>query len=56
MSLPLIAAVPRAEFAEPPLVAMRAPGSREFLNCCPFKAMVGAGTVMLGCLRGLFGT
>ena len=50
MSLPLITAVPRVEFAGPPLVAMRAPGSREFLNCCPFRATVDGCTVRLECL------
>ena len=56
MSLPLITAVPRVEFADPPLVAMRAPGSREFLNCCPFRATVDGGTARLECLIVLPGT
>jgi len=56
MSLPLITAVPRVEFAGPPLLAMRAPGSREFLNCCPFRATVGGDTKELECLTVLPGT
>jgi hypothetical protein len=50
MLLPLITAVPRVELAGPPLVAMRAPGSREFLNFCPFRATVDGCAARLECL------
>jgi hypothetical protein len=56
MLLPLIPAVARVEFAGPPLVARRAPGLREFLNCCPFMDAAGSETGVERWLLVLFGT
>ena len=54
MPVPSIDAVPRAAVAPPPLAAMRAPGSREFLNCCPLRKAAGEGWVTLLRLTVLF--
>ena len=43
MLVPLMAAVPLGEVGGPPLTAKRAPGLREFLNCCPFKGTADGG-------------
>lgn len=56
ISLPLIAAVPHIECAGPPLTARCAPGSLEFLNCCPFKAGFAEETGMAGRFEVVLGT
>jgi hypothetical protein len=54
MPVPLIAAVPLAIVAAPPLAARCAPGSREFLNRCPFTETADEGTDGLRRLTTLF--
>lgn len=56
MLVPLIAAVPLGEAGGPPLTAKCAPGSREFLNCCPFTETAEGGADGLRWLTALFGT
>ena len=59
MLVPLISAVPLGAVS-PPLRAKRAPGSRAFLNCCPFTETADEGTglrrltILLGMLVASF--
>jgi len=55
MSVPLIAAVPLAIVAGPPLAVRRAPGLREFLRCCPFTETADGRTDWLRRLTACFG-
>jgi hypothetical protein len=54
MLVPLSAAVPLAVVEVPPLLASRAPGLREFLNCWPLKAAFVVGVIALRWLAAMF--
>jgi len=56
MLVPLIAAVPLAAVSDPPMLAGRAPGSRELSNCRPFTATVAGETGAMWRLPVLLGT